>query len=79
VDAKPADESIFWHDLNADGIVNKLDFGVLMNNWVAALKSPEAYVIGDLNGDGRIDFDDMQRLYAERDRQADWRAGETAN
>jgi len=28
-------DSIFWHDLNADGIVNELDFAILLDNWVA--------------------------------------------
>jgi hypothetical protein len=76
---KLPDESIFWHDLNADGIVDEQDFGVLMNNWIAGLKSPEAYLIGDVNQDGRIDVDDMQMLYAKRNRRAEWRADTVTN
>ena len=79
VDDKTVDESFFWHDLNADGIVDELDFGVLMNNWIAGLKSPGAYVIGDVNKDGRIDVDDMRELYAQRDRRADWHTNSTTN
>lgn len=79
VEEKLADESFFWHDLNADGIVDQQDFGVLMNNWIAGLKSPEAYVIGDVNKDGHIDVDDMQALYAERNRRADWHTGSAPN
>ena len=79
VEDKPEDESFFWHDLNADGIVDKQDFGVLMNYWIAGLKSPQAYVIGDVNKDGRIDVDDMQMLYARRNRRADWHTGSTPN
>jgi len=78
VGQKLPDESFFWHDLNADGIVDEHDFGVLMNNWIAGLKSPEAYLIGDVNKDGRIDVDDMQALYAKRNRRADWHTGSAA-
>lgn len=79
VDEKLVDESIFWHDLNADGIVNDLDLAVLMDNLIVGLKSPDAYVIGDVNTDGSIDVSDMQALRAHRNRTADWHPGGTAN
>ncbi len=70
--AKGPQENIGWHDLNADGVVNEHDFTILMNNWVLGLKSPEAYVIGDLNGDGTIDADDMQAIFEHLNDKADW-------
>lgn len=65
-------DSIFWHDLNADGIVNELDFAVLLENWIASLKSPRSYLIGDVNIDGTIDANDLQILLDNRNRQAEW-------
>jgi hypothetical protein len=79
VTEKGADESIFWHDLNADGIVDEADFGVLMTNLVEGLKSPDAYVIGDLNDDGLIDAKDVERLLERRDRRAAWHDASTVN
>ncbi len=79
VEEKLPDESIFWHDLNADGIVNEQDFAILMNNWIEGLKSPQAYVIGDVNMDGKIDVNDMDMMIAGRDRRAGWRTGGAVN
>jgi hypothetical protein len=76
---KGPDESIFWHDLNADGIVDHGDFRVLVDNLVAGLKSPHAYVIGDLNADGLIDVKDVELLLERRNRKADWHVANTAN
>jgi hypothetical protein len=80
VEDKPAeDKNILWEDLNADGIVNDQDLEVLMNNLVAGQKSPEAYVIGDINMDGAIDVNDVKVLYSHRNRKADWYADSTTN
>jgi hypothetical protein len=68
-------DSIFWHDLNADGIVNELDLAVLLDNWVAGVKSPEDYLLGDINTDGRIDVNDLQVFIDHNNRQADWYTG----
>ena len=65
-------DNIFWHDLNADGIVDVWDFVVLVDNWVATVKSPESYVLGDINTDGAIDVNDLQILVDHNHRQADW-------
>ena len=69
---KLTEQSIFWHDLNADGIVNEQDLAILMNNWAAGLKSSETYVFGDINGDGTIDDKDVQAMMAQHNRRADW-------
>ncbi len=68
-------DSIFWHDLNADGIVNGLDLAVLLDNWVAGVKSPGNYMLGDINTDGRIDVNDLQVFIDHNNRQADWYKG----
>jgi len=72
VGQSPDSDSIFWHDLNGDGIVNGLDFAILLDNWIAGVKSPGSYLLGDINTDGVIDADDLQILVDHNDRQADW-------
>jgi hypothetical protein len=73
VEEKVADESIFWHDLNADGIVDEQDLAILTTNSAVERRSPQTYVIGDINMDGTIDDEDMQVMIAHRNRKADWR------
>jgi len=65
-------DSIFWHDLNADGIVNELDFTVLLDNMLSSIKTPENYCYGDINGDGIINSADFQILMQHVNQQADW-------
>ena len=66
------DDSIFWYDLNSDGIVNDADFVVLMDNWVRCREEKEDYLIGDLNNNGTIDLDDVEILIRHNDLKADW-------
>jgi len=66
-------DSIFWHDLNADGVVNELDFAILLDNWIAGVKSPGSYLLGDINTDGVIDADDLLIIVDHSNCQADWR------
>jgi hypothetical protein len=80
VEDKPADDrNILWEDLNADGIVNEQDLTILMNNLVTGQKSPDAYVLGDVNMDGSIDVNDVKVVNAHRNRKADWYTGSTTN
>jgi hypothetical protein len=65
-------DSIFWYDLNADGIVNDADFTVLINNMLASMKTPEPYCFGDINSDGVIDAEDLQILVQHNNLKADW-------
>lgn len=74
VGLKQADDSILWHDLNADGIVDDLDLAILANNSAAGRRSPQAYVIGDVTMDGTIDAADEQVILANRSKRAGWRA-----
>jgi hypothetical protein len=73
-DKPEQDKNLLWADLNADGVVNEQDLTILMDNLVAGQKSPEAYVIGDINMDGSIDVDDVKVLYSYLNRKADWHA-----
>ncbi len=65
-------DSIFWYDLNADGVVNESDFTILLNNILNSAKSPESYLLGDINADGAIDINDLEILWEHNNRQADW-------
>ena len=71
VTTEPLD-SILWHDLNADGIVNDHDYRYLINNWLASIESPEAYTIGDVNTDGTINREDLDILKSHANRRAEW-------
>jgi len=79
VEDKPEADSILWHDLNADGIVDEADFAIFLDNRNLGLTSPDAYVIGDVNADGVIDARDLERLFANRNRTADWHVARAAN
>jgi hypothetical protein len=68
----PKRDSIFWYDLNADGIVNELDFTVLLDNMLSSIKTPENYCYGDINGDGIINSADFQILMQHIGQRADW-------
>jgi len=68
----PKHDSIFWYDLNADGIVNEFDFTVLLDNMLSSIKTPENYCHGDINGDGIINSADFQILMQHVNQQADW-------
>jgi hypothetical protein len=64
--------SIHWYDLNADGIVDQADIGLLMGYLLESQKSDDTYMIGDVNADGIIDIDDLQDLLDQANLQADW-------
>ena len=71
VDAPPTD-NVFLYDLNSDGIVDKTDFVVLMDNWMRCREENEDYLIGDLNTNGTIDINDVEILLEHTDLKADW-------
>lgn len=71
--AEPDDEAdTAWYDLNSDGIVDKSDFALLMDNWMRCREKKEDYLIGDLNSNGTIDLDDVKILIEHNDLKADW-------
>ncbi len=72
VSDRKKDDSIFWYDLNADGIVNESDIAILLNNFLAASKSSETYLFGDINRNGTIDVNDMQILVSRYNLKASW-------
>ncbi len=72
VSPKQNSDNIFWYDLNADGIVNESDSISLLDNLITSIKSPESYLLGDINANGLIDTNDFQILLSHLNRQADW-------
>ncbi|MGD2094422.1 MAG: S8 family serine peptidase, partial [Phycisphaerales bacterium] len=69
---KQDNNSIFWYDLNADGIVDELDFTILLTNILNSKKSQRNYLLGDINADGIIDISDFKLFFEHNNRQADW-------
>jgi hypothetical protein len=76
VSKKQDRNNILWYDLNADGIVNDLDLTILVDNVLTSVKSPEAYLLGDINNDGTIDKKDFKIILAHKNAQADWHTTE---
>jgi hypothetical protein len=64
--------NIFLYDLNADGIVNELDFTVLLHNWMSLVTTPGAYFFGDINSNGAFDVNDVNILLQHKDDKAAW-------
>ncbi len=72
VGSKQDKDNILWYDLNADGIVNDSDLTIMLMNLLDSSKSPESYLIGEINPDGAIDVNDLKALWDHNDMQADW-------
>ncbi len=72
VSPKQEGDNILWYDLNADGIVNESDFVILLNNLASSSKSPESYLLGDVEADGLIDAGDLEIFLGQNNRRADW-------
>ena len=70
-DSSEKKDSIFWPDLNTDGIVDVNDYQFLVDNFTARHPSGR-YFVGDVNTDGRIDGDDLKVLLKELHRRATW-------
>ncbi len=79
IGVKQDSDSIFWHDLNADGIVDEQDFKIVLDNGNLGLTTPDAYLLGDINTDGIIDASDLEVLFAHRNRKADWHTDRVTN
>lgn len=61
------EESNYWYDINADGIVDKADFKIISNNLENSLNSTDEYLMGDINLDGKIKVDDLMALLEKFD------------
>jgi len=72
VNDKQDSDSIFWYDLNADGIVDELDSLILFENSITGIKSPDSYLLGDINTNGVIDVNDFQILLDHKGTKAGW-------
>jgi len=70
-DSPPAD-SFLSYDLNADGIVDKADFAVLVENWIRSREANAEYLIGDIDANGAIDANDVEILFERAGQKADW-------
>jgi len=70
--AKQDNDSIFWYDLNADGIVNESDLTILLNSLLAGNKSSKTYLLGDINSDGAIDINDLKIFIEHNNLKAHW-------
>jgi hypothetical protein len=68
----PKGNSIFWYDLNTDGIVDNLDFTVVLNNLINSIKSREGYLYGDIDSNGVFDANDVQIFFDNTNRKATW-------
>jgi len=79
VGERPHANSILWHDLNADGVVDEADLAIFLANRSLGLTSPDAYLIGDVNMDGVIDGADLESLFANQNRKADWHVETATN
>jgi len=72
-DSPPAD-SFSYYDLNADGIVDKADFAILVENWIRSREANAEYLTGDINANGTIDADDVEILFERTGQTAGWYA-----
>jgi len=69
----PDGNSFFWYDLTADGIVDELDLAALLNNWIASVRTPASYLLGDIDSNGVVDADDLKVMLEHVNLEADWR------
>lgn len=65
-------DSVFLYDLNTDGIVDRMDFGILVENLLKNAEKSRDYIFGDINGDGSVDIDDVQLLVENTGLKTDW-------
>jgi hypothetical protein len=76
VGERPSRDSIGWYDLNADGIVDEADVTILLKNLQDSTASQDVYLIGDIDGNGKIDVEDVKKLLERTGSQADWLVSE---
>ena len=82
VTEKPDSNNILAYDLNIDGIVDQSDFVVFIDSLLREHQLPESYILGDINSDGVLDVNDIEILWKQMGRKADWvgvTAGEPVN
>lgn len=60
VSQKSANDDMARFDLNGDGVFDKHDIKVLLDNLLGGLEKTDNYLFGDINGDGIIDAQDLQ-------------------
>ena len=72
VGEKQNSDSIFWYDINADGIVDESDFAAVLSNYLEILETPGRYFLGDINSNGAFDPDDLELLLDHKGQKAEW-------
>ncbi|MBC8481961.1 MAG: S8 family serine peptidase, partial [Planctomycetes bacterium] len=73
IDESPAEkQDILWYDLDTNGIVDEKDLEIIFGFAKAVLESGSDISFGDINGDGKIDLDDISILFEQNNRQAKW-------
>lgn len=65
-------ENIYLYDLNTDGIIDRTDVGIMLENWLGSIKPNKGYFIGDINNDGVIDAKDVQILVEHKGQKTNW-------
>jgi len=68
------DESFYWYDLNADGLVDNTDLVMIIENWIRSRETSPQYLIGDVDANGKIDANDVAILIEHTESKADWYA-----
>jgi len=71
IDKMPVRKDISWYDLNSDGVVDEADILILIENWLQSVNSPDSYVFGDYDSNGRIEAADVGKLLDEQGRKTD--------
>ncbi len=69
---KTQEDVVVSCDINADGVVNDPDLMILMGNLIESMNSSDSYLMGDIDGDGRIDVNDLHILMEQTDKKVDW-------
>ncbi|NIP55146.1 MAG: S8 family serine peptidase [Phycisphaerae bacterium] len=72
VNNAPKNNSIFWYDLNTDGIVDDSDFTFIRDIWINSITSPESYIYGDIDSNGVLDANDVHIFLNNLNRKATW-------
>jgi hypothetical protein len=74
----PETNSIFWYDLNADGIVDGTDLTILLKYIADSSGAQAAAASGDINNDGSIDLQDLRTLASKMMLSAEWHRAKTS-
>ncbi len=66
------EDSIYFYDLNADGIVNGIDSNIFLSSLLDSFSDSKKYQFGDIDSNGTIDVNDIGNFMGQLGRKADW-------